>query len=440
MIIVRLFVDMDGTIAKWNNVAFEQLYEKGYYRNLEPDNDILQEVKMFIETGFDVYILSAYLPDVKDEKTGKLIKKSYALDEKKEWVREYLPELKEKNAIFVPYGTNKAEYLRDNYSPVYKNDYLLDDYTKNLDEWTGYGGTGIKYKNGINGTKGTWKGLFITKESPDLVSAIGEVRTLINKVNWLYDTHFYSMQDVYNFLGCLDAVQTEIIEGLHIEDITSFEQLLERIDDYFLSRSSVDIIDDTSLVDIHLDDCSITVKVENGCCTIPDIEMYDNVGTLANISYTKATDLAQVLNYATTEHDLCIEEVNQILDVIDSIKHKDDEWQEHIDLVDKLCNLDDAGQLYKDGHNVCEQEYNFCEIEYRVAKIIDNYISEIINEYCSLQESFTKAEFDDDFFITGAIYNCDELYLKAIADVVGIEYVQEQNEVALDNEDKEIGE
>lgn len=143
---MRLFVDMDGTIAKWNNVAFEQLYEKGYYRNLEPDNDILQEVKMFIETGFDVYILSAYLPDVKDEKTGKLIKKSYALDEKKEWVKEHLPELKENNAIFVPYGTNKAEYLRDNYSPVYKNDYLLDDYTKNLDEWTGFGGTGIKYK------------------------------------------------------------------------------------------------------------------------------------------------------------------------------------------------------------------------------------------------------------------------------------------------------
>ena len=434
---MRLFVDMDGTIAKWNNVAFEQLYEKGYYRNLEPDNDILQEVKMFIETGFDVYILSAYLPDVKDEKTGKLIKKSYALDEKKEWVKEYLPELKENNAIFVPYGTNKAEYLRDNYSPVYKNDYLLDDYTKNLDEWTGYGGTGIKYKNGINGTKGTWKGLVITKENPDLVSAIGEVRTLINKVNWLYNTNFQSIQDIYNFLGCLDAVQTEIIDNLlEKSNINNFNQLLDTVNNSNIDYSIVD----EEMIDVYMADCIVTIRIDDGKCIIPDIEMYDNTNILANISYIKAIKLAQVLNYATTEHDLCIEEVNQMLDVIDSIKHKDDEWKDNIDLVDKLCNLDDAGQLYKDGHNVCQQKSIFFNIENRVANIIENYIPEIINEYCNLQESFTKDEFDDDFFITGAIYNCDELYLDAIADVVGIEYVQDQNEITFDNDDIEMGE
>lgn len=32
----RIFVDMDGTLAKWNDVATEVLYEKGYYANLEP--------------------------------------------------------------------------------------------------------------------------------------------------------------------------------------------------------------------------------------------------------------------------------------------------------------------------------------------------------------------------------------------------------------------
>ena len=35
---MRLFVDMDGTLAKWNEVQYEeQLLEEGYYRNLKPN-------------------------------------------------------------------------------------------------------------------------------------------------------------------------------------------------------------------------------------------------------------------------------------------------------------------------------------------------------------------------------------------------------------------
>ena len=434
---MRLFVDMDGTIAKWNNVAFEQLYEKGYYRNLEPDNDILQEVKMFIETGFDVYILSAYLPDVKDEKTGKLIKKSYALDEKKEWVKEYLPELKENNAIFVPYGTNKAEYLRDNYSPVYKNDYLLDDYTKNLDEWTGYGGTGIKYKNGINGTKGTWKGLVITKENPDLVSAIGEVRTLINKVNWLYNTNFQSIQDIYNFLGCLDAVQTEIIDNLlEKSNINNFNQLLDTVNNGNIDYSIVD----EEMIDVYMADCIVTIRIDNGNCIIPDIEMYVSYDTVANISYNKACNLAQVLNYATTEQVLCIEEVNQLLGYIDKIAHKEDNWLDNTDLYNKLDNLCGHAQITDEGYEKCVKQVHYDAICDWISNNIQNYVTEIMYCYNQLSEWNNKDSYDADFFSTGAIYNCDELYLDAIADVVGIEYVQEQNEITFDNDDIEMGE
>lgn len=145
---MRIFVDMDGTLAKWNNVEFEELFEEGYYRNLEPNMKILNEVNHLIRQGEDVYILSAYLTE-----------SDYAKKEKQEWVNQYLPELPKEKQIFVPYGTNKAEYLKEHYSPITNQDYLIDDYTKNLLEWKEYGGIGIKYLNGINHTKGTWKGV-----------------------------------------------------------------------------------------------------------------------------------------------------------------------------------------------------------------------------------------------------------------------------------------
>ena len=136
---MRIFVDMDGTLAKWNNVEFEQLFEKGYYRNLEPNEYLLNNVNNLIRQGEDIYILSAYLTE-----------SDYAKTEKQEWVKQYLPELPEEKQIFVPYGTNKAEYLKEHYSPITNEDYLIDDYTKNLLEWKEYGGTGVKYLNGIN--------------------------------------------------------------------------------------------------------------------------------------------------------------------------------------------------------------------------------------------------------------------------------------------------
>lgn len=149
---MRIFVDMDGTLAQWNNVEFEQLFEQGYYRNLKPNQALIDDVRSLINKGEDVYILSAYLSD-----------SEYAKAEKEEWVRQYLPELKEGNKIFVPYGTNKAEYLKEHYSPIKADDYLIDDYTQNLLEWKEYGGTGVKYLNGINHTRGTWQGLYLNE-------------------------------------------------------------------------------------------------------------------------------------------------------------------------------------------------------------------------------------------------------------------------------------
>lgn len=168
---MRIFIDMDGTLAEWNNVGYEQLFEKGYYSGLKPER-VLEDVRALIKNGAPVYILSCYLKE-----------SEYALAEKKEWLSKWLPELPEERRIFVPDGTNKAEYLKDNYSPIKKEDILLDDYTKNLNEWTSYGGTGIKYLNGINHTKGTWKGLMLDSTSPE-----ASLKSTLDKA---IDTFFY---------------------------------------------------------------------------------------------------------------------------------------------------------------------------------------------------------------------------------------------------------
>jgi len=142
----RLYVDMDGTLAVFNNNIdkIERLYEKGYFLNLEPIYNVLNAIKEIKKNNFDieVNILSSVLSDSK-----------YALKEKNEWLDKYLPEIDKDHRLFPPCGANKRKYV---IGGVSKNDYLLDDYTHNLSLWQPPG-EGIKILNGINHTKKTWK-------------------------------------------------------------------------------------------------------------------------------------------------------------------------------------------------------------------------------------------------------------------------------------------
>jgi 5'(3')-deoxyribonucleotidase len=140
----RLFVDMDGTLAVFKPVdELETLYEQGYFLNLQPQENVVEAIREIItkHPEIEVNILSAYLSD-----------SEYALAEKNKWLDRYLPEIDSKHRIFVPCGTDKKDGIRNG---VRKDDFLLDDYTKNLNEWQPPA-RGIKLLNGINHTRGTW--------------------------------------------------------------------------------------------------------------------------------------------------------------------------------------------------------------------------------------------------------------------------------------------
>lgn len=141
----RLFVDMDGTLAEFKVVdTLEKLYEKGYFLNLQPNENVVSAIEV-IQKDYpevEVYIMSSVLSDSK-----------YALTEKNEWLDKYLPSIDAEHRIFPPCGENKVDYIPDG---VRESDCLLDDYTQNLTLWQPPA-KGIKLLNGINHSKGTWQ-------------------------------------------------------------------------------------------------------------------------------------------------------------------------------------------------------------------------------------------------------------------------------------------
>lgn len=139
-----IFVDMDGVLAKWNSAAsIEDTYQEGYFLERELEDKIKKLILMLKRTGEKVAILSAVYP------TGTAkADKNYWLD---------LIGLPDVRRIFVPYGMDKHEFIPCLPEPMI----LLDDYSRNLHTWESAGFRGIKFYNGINGTKGSWKGAFI---------------------------------------------------------------------------------------------------------------------------------------------------------------------------------------------------------------------------------------------------------------------------------------
>lgn len=156
----RLFVDMDGTLAEFKPVdTLEKLYEKGYFANLKPQMAVVGAVRFIMQEcpDIEVHILSAVLSDSK-----------YALQEKNAWLDQYLPEMDAEHRLFLPCGTDKKEVISGG---VTQNDFLLDDYTVNLNSWESPA-KGIKLLNGINHTNGTWQKAMVSwNRMPETLAA-----------------------------------------------------------------------------------------------------------------------------------------------------------------------------------------------------------------------------------------------------------------------------
>ena len=125
----RIFVDMDGVVAKWNTEAtMEEVFGKGYFRHLPPNQTMIDNVES-LTNDYEVFILS---------------KSVYgAIADKYEWLKEHMPFIDSEHIIFVPLMCNKEDFI-----PAFREtDVLLDDYTPNLESFRG---VGVNVCNGIN--------------------------------------------------------------------------------------------------------------------------------------------------------------------------------------------------------------------------------------------------------------------------------------------------
>ena len=136
-----IYIDMDGVLAKWRQESCpEDTWAKGYFLRLDPDYKMVRVVKSLMRQGYDVHILSA------------VYQNGHAEREKRMWLR--IHGIYDRKPVFVPYGKRKEDYV--------DGGILVDDFSKNLHSWSKAGNTAIKYYNGINGNKGTWKGAYVT--------------------------------------------------------------------------------------------------------------------------------------------------------------------------------------------------------------------------------------------------------------------------------------
>lgn len=157
----RVYIDMDGTLCRFHDAEhqyIEQMWEEGFYLNLQPFEKFLEAVSLCIDRNPDTefFILSAVLET----------EPPFVEDEKCEWLHRFLPQIKDEQMIFVPAGTDKSAFIGE----IDKGCFLIDDYNKNLIQWQKSGGTAIKFINNINnrglgaygGEKGRlWDGLSV---------------------------------------------------------------------------------------------------------------------------------------------------------------------------------------------------------------------------------------------------------------------------------------
>ena len=144
---IKLFIDLDGTVARFNvrNALKRFDNEKGFFAKLLAYKGI--EVVNELAKNGNVFVISASPNEQAD-------------NDKMLWLSEHLPNISQENITLCRLGQCKANIIQEKYKmTIDKQCLLLDDYTKNLEEWERFGGTGVKrLTSESNNSRGLWKG------------------------------------------------------------------------------------------------------------------------------------------------------------------------------------------------------------------------------------------------------------------------------------------
>lgn len=208
---VRIFVDMDGTLARFHDEVkyLERMWEEGFFKELKPFEEIVDSIHILKRDNPDaeIYILSAAIEG----------EPPYCQQQKHEWLDKYLPEIDRSHRIFTEIGKPKADYIEGGISST---DILIDDYNKGLEEWEKCGGTAVKCVNNINhkGLVGPlWEGKLIHND--DFPSAIAsDICTIARNVARADRRGLSKMQDENYHAHYLHAEYVTYMDAYRIYD------------------------------------------------------------------------------------------------------------------------------------------------------------------------------------------------------------------------------
>ena len=147
----NFYIDMDGVLVKYDRDAYvgEQprwlKKNEHYFRDLEPDRKMLEFTdKLHQRCRYnqdELYILTS-LP-------MNSVMFNEHFHDKIVHLNKWVPYIDIDHILIAVTSKNDAvEYIKDH--ELTRDDILIDDYNKNLTEWSQKGGTSIKYCNGIN--------------------------------------------------------------------------------------------------------------------------------------------------------------------------------------------------------------------------------------------------------------------------------------------------
>lgn len=151
---VKLFVDLDGTLARFfepENPVGRYAKEDDFFLKLNPYSELVEALVMISqESKADVLILSAVDQGIRES----------CIRQKEEWLRKVYADfgMAAPRALYPLTNTNKAEYVKTMIGGFSKDYWLLDDYTKNIREWVNEGGRAVKAINELNGSGQKWNG------------------------------------------------------------------------------------------------------------------------------------------------------------------------------------------------------------------------------------------------------------------------------------------
>lgn len=147
-----LFFDMDGVLANFDKKVDEMgdikaMFEPNFFRTLEPMEEGINETIAELQKHYTVKILSKACVKRNDKRfIGQMV-------DKVNWLKQYVPCLDELNIIIQATDECKGDIVE-----MYKQHecILIDDYSKNLADWTFAGGKGIKKAKRIKNGR-AWK-------------------------------------------------------------------------------------------------------------------------------------------------------------------------------------------------------------------------------------------------------------------------------------------